>query len=78
MADQYAYPGGQNNQRKRAPACTPSRSGRSRTLEWIIFALFALDVLCQFLTMLVSVGFWWIGLGDDVLVFMFIMFLITR
>lgn len=87
MADQYAYPGNQNNryeppgnQRRRIPACTPSRSGKNKWLEWIVFALFIFDVFCQFMTRSALVGwwFWWVALGDDVLVLMFIMFLITR
>lgn len=83
----YVYPGNDNRQYKppssnprKYKSCTPARKGKSKWLEWSIFVLFAIDVLCQFLAKMVEAGFvfWWLGLGDDVLVFMLLMFLIAR
>lgn len=85
---QYSYPG--NNQRYEPPSgnrrkyqgCAPTRDDKKKNklLVWIIFSLFAFDVLCQLMTQAVSTGemFWWLGLGDDVLIFVFLMFLIAR
>lgn len=75
---QYSYPGNQNNQRSKYSGCAPTRGGKSKRLEWVIMALFALDVFCQIMTQMAVVGltFWWLGLGDSVLVLMLLMLLI--
>lgn len=85
--NQYAYPGNQNNQRydppssnrRKYPGCIPARSGKSKRLEWVIMVLFALDVFCQVMSGMAVVGltFWWLGLGDSVLVLMLLFLLIV-
>lgn len=76
--DPYAYPGNQNNNRRKYKSVAPPRKCKSKALEWTIFLLFAFDVFCQFMAAWVAAGFWWIGLGVDVLVFMFILFLLVK
>lgn len=85
--DQYAYPGSDNREYKppsknprKYQSCAPTRKSKSKRLEWAIMLLFALDVLLQLAAQVVKVGvfFWWLSLGDDVVVFMLLMFLIAR
>lgn len=75
---QYSYPGNQNNRRK-YQGCAPTRGGKSKRLEWVIMALFAFDLFCQVMTQVAVIGltFWWLGLGDAVLVLMLLFLLIV-
>ena len=83
---QYSYPGNQNNRydppsgnRRKYPGCIPTRGGKSKHLEWVIFWLFVFDVFCQIMGAMAVAGviFWWLSLGDSVVVLMFIILLIV-
>lgn len=83
---QYSYPGNQNNRydppsgnqgRRKYQSCAPSRGGKSKRLEWVIFWLFAFDVFCQIMGAMAGVIFWWLSLGDSVVVLAFLILLIV-
>lgn len=84
MTAQYSYPGGQNQRypsgnRRKYQGCAPTRGGKSKRLEWVIFLLFAFDLFCQIMSGMAMIGgiFWWLGLGDSVLVLLFLILLIV-